>query len=116
MKTGRPRKFKGTELDSRIEEYFEKCKESTKLPKISGLALHLGLDKSTLASYRDSDDKLLSKSIKRAYLRVEEATEEALYSAKQPTGAIFSLKNNFGWQDKHEVEQKNFNYTITEGD
>ena len=46
-----------------------------------------------------------SDTIKKAKLRIYDATEQQLYRGK-PTGAIFSLKNNYGWEDKTKVETK----------
>ena len=41
---------------------------------------------------------------------VEAFTEEMLITGKNTAGVIFSLKNNFGWKDKTEVEATNLNY------
>jgi hypothetical protein len=44
-----------------------------------------------------------SAVVNRAKQRVEISLEERLYQGS-PVGAIFNLKNNFGWKDKSEME------------
>jgi hypothetical protein len=68
---------------------------------ITGLALALGIDRSTLLRYGDKE--LFYTSIKGAKLRCQQFTENALYAGNS-TGPIFSLKNNYDWKDKSEVE------------
>lgn len=120
MPGGRPPLFETAEaLEQKIEEYFESCKpveyllDPTSLisPKawtpgdtitISGLALYLGFE-SRQSFYDYEKHEEYSYIIKKARFRVECSYEKRLDS-KNPTGAIFALKN-MGWKDKHEVEQ-----------
>ena len=58
--------------------------------------------------YDDADKEAemnakFSDTIKKAKLKIYADTENSLYS-RSSTGAIFSLKNNYGWQDKKEVQ------------
>ncbi|WP_127532745.1 terminase small subunit [Paenibacillus kobensis] len=73
---------------------------------ISGLADYLGTTRRTLLDYEQRDDEF-SHTITRAKAKIENYTEEQLYDkvARNMTGIIFNLKNNYGWQDKQEIEQ-----------
>lgn len=126
---GRPLKFKSAkELQKKVDEYFESCmdehwimdgdgkwhpvldrngeivKVQVKPFTISGLAVHLDTSRQTLVNYENRDE--FFDAIKRAKSRIENYTEEQLYnsSAKNMTGIIFNLKNNYGWVDKQEVD------------
>lgn len=98
MAGGRPLKFESVkELDDKIEEYFKKTPDTE--ITITGLALALDCDRHTIQDYKERDE--FSTSIKKAYLKVENAYERSLRKNGR-TGDIFALKN-FGWQDKQEI-------------
>jgi len=101
---GRPAHYATTEeLEDKINEYFDTCEENKKLITYTGLLNHLGIEKSTFHDY--SQKEKFSHSIKMAKQRIEEILEEQLtYRPTQVTGVIFNLKNNYGWQDKHEID------------
>ncbi len=106
------------ELEKLINKYFDYCdsqKEEVKNAKgetvkimqkpytISGLCVYLGIHRDTLNEYSHKDE--YSDTIKKAKSRVENYAEEGLLAGKLNTiGTIFSLKNNFKWQDKQEIE------------
>lgn len=79
---------------------------------LTGLAVYLDCSRDTLYNYEkekhdDLDEELskgFSDTIKKAKEKIYAYAEEFLYSGKNPTGAIFNLKNNWGWQDKTEVD------------
>jgi hypothetical protein len=116
---GRPLKFETVEdLQQAIEEYFDYCDNriqhvySPKQEKVievidpapytmSGLARHIGLSRQGLLDYANRDQFL--DAIKAARERVHEDVESRLME-KNATGAIFNLKNNFGWKDKTEQD------------
>ena len=51
----------------------------------------------------DGSDQDFSDTIKKLRTEAERSTEYfAMLGKINPTMAIFSLKNNFGWKDKHE--------------
>lgn len=125
-KGGRPFKFADPDkLDSQIEDFFIWCKENNKIPTVTGLAVHLDTDRHTLLNYENSlDDPTydnlnydvkvrLITSIKRAKQRVESEYEQALFNKNSAVGAIFTLKNNYKWVDKQEVEQTNKTIEVT---
>lgn len=127
---GRPPKYKSVpELQKLIDEYFESCwaqkidmfgtplylkdksGRKTEVPvmiqvrpyTITGLALAIGTNRQTLLNY-ETNDKFLD-TIKRAKERCQTYAEESLFIGKNPTGAIFNLKNNYrDWKDKTETE------------
>ena len=93
----------------------------TEVATITGLAVALGTTRDILINYEngmhdgkaeDLEDwqneeneqiKDFSNTIKEAKLRIYADTEQQLYKGKA-TGAIFSLKNNYGWVDKTITE------------
>ena len=108
-KMGRPLKFKTVEeLEEQIEKYYIRCQEKEKPLTMSGLALWLGIDRSTLVNYSYRDDFFHTISVARAMVQAD-MEERALGGESNATMSIFSLKNNFGWVDKQEVTATNNN-------
>jgi len=103
---GRPLSFKTPEeLENAVNQYFAECEVKEKPKTMSGLALALGIDRRTLVNYSDKEDYF--PTIKRARQIVEQQNEEMLVSGKgNATGIIFNMKNNFGWVDKTEQENR----------
>ena len=138
MAAGRPPKYKTPEeMQKTIDVYFLACRvhqdgNTDRLeylnddellvindiedifPSISGLAYTLGMTTETLRQYGNEDE--FSATVKRAKQRVEMSLEQRL-NGKAVTGSIFSLKNNFGWKDKQDVEHSgNMSVTIDSDD
>ena len=105
-KIGRPLKYKNKEeIDQAIRAYFERCEETGKPLTMSGLAVWLDMDRRSLVNYGNREEFFLS--IKRARAMIEASTEERmLMNELNVTGAIFSLKNNYGWVDKPEIKEE----------
>lgn len=102
----KPRIYKTPEeLDEKMSEYFLKTK--TEEITISGLCLHLMINKDTFYEYAKRIE--YKEIINFARLRVENAYEKSLRKYGR-TGDIFALKN-FGWSDKQEIDA---NVTTTE--
>lgn len=121
---GRPLKFKTVkELQKKIESYFLSCwtkkldqfgnpvkdKETGeqimvqfKPYTITGLAVALDTYRDVLIDYEDRDK--YSNTIKKAKEMCHQYAEEQLYIGKNPTGAIFNLKNNYGWRDERKIQ------------
>lgn len=94
-------KYKSAEeLQKAINDYFLKCDEKEKPYTMTGLAISLGVDRTTLINYGKRDS--FSTLVKNAKARVEEQLEESLYRLGNNSGVIFNLKNNYGWRDKVE--------------
>lgn len=126
---GRPPKFNSVEdLQVKIDEYFASCwtqkidpsgnllflrnrrglKTNTPINvqtqpyTITGLAVFLGIESDTLLNYQAKDE--FFGTIKRAKQRCEAYAEAQLFIGRNVVGAIFNLKNNYGWKDKIETE------------
>jgi DNA-packaging protein gp3 len=105
---GRPLKFQDLDaFQQAIEAYFAERDALEKPYTMHGLARALDCSRTTLLNYERYDDApAFMVTVKRARERVAEWTEDRLHQkGYHPAGAIFSLKNNFGWKDvqTHEV-------------
>lgn len=69
---------------------------------ITSLAVWLGTSRQALLDYEGRKDYL--DTIKAAKARCEAFAADKLYSGGNVQGVIFSLKNNYNWKDKTEVE------------
>lgn len=98
-KVGKPSLFDDPKvMQIEIDKYFA----STEEPTVTGLAYYLGF--ASRQSFYDYENKeLFAYTIKKARLRIEAKYESITVYSKQPTGAIFALKN-FGWSDKQQIE------------
>jgi len=90
----------------RLDDLDEYDKEVVDLiedvyPTVSGLAYTLGMSTEALRNYEEKGEFLAT--VKRAKQRIEMSLEQRL-ALPAVTGSIFSLKNNFGWKDKTELE------------
>lgn len=93
------------ELQKGMDLYFEECDKTGKPYTMSGLAYSLGIDRRTLINYGKTDSYFTL--VKKAKQKIEAQLEEnALLGKSNSTFTIFNLKNNYGWQDKTEVEVK----------
>jgi len=124
---GRPRKFQSVgEMGDAIDAYFFECDERTspfvtkdgavlQIPSpapytVMGLANTLGIDRDTLNNYSSRSDEFGNEffgTIKAAKEKVHQNLEfRMLDGSGYGPGHIFGLKNNYGWKDKHEIDQK----------
>lgn len=100
MPAGRPVLYStAEEMQTIIDAYFADCEAREKPYTISGLAYVLDMSTESLRRYGEKDE--FCATVKRAKLKVERYLEERL-DAAACTGAIFNLKNNFGWKDQQE--------------
>ena len=90
------------ELSKGIEEYFEDCKKREKPYTMSGLAVWLGIDRTTLINYgkKDKYSTLIKKAKERVQAQIEENAIDGTFNT---TFAIFSLKANYKWDDGNKV-------------
>lgn len=100
---GRPLKYATPELlDKACNDYFAKCDVNEDPYLVSGLCLHIDLDQSTLWEYGTREK--FSMTVKKAKLRIQNYLERSTLGEKNPTGAIFNLKCNFGFSEKNTVD------------
>lgn len=112
------------ELENVIEGYFNECFKSNEVPTVTGLAFALGTTRDTLLRYEKNNEcdwlkrcdegvkASYSDTIKRAKAFIESRYEQALFQQGKTIGAIFTLKNNYNYVDKQEVEQTNKTITV----
>lgn len=107
------------------EKYFttEQVITDQKPYTITGLAMALDTNRHTLLNYTDPehypdtiDDQVkqqLINTVGAAKLKCQFFAEQHLYTGKTPSGAVFALKNNYGWVDKTIVDNTNKNVETT---
>lgn len=126
---GRPRKYETPEeMQVIIEDYFEECYKEKEVPTVTGLGFVLNMTRKEMLEYENAIEKGTLKNcsydmkvkfrntLKRAKQYIESCQQQCLYSKDKVTGAIFSLKNNWGWVDRVEqvVENKEIIIDIEE--
>lgn len=97
------------QVEQRLTEYFAFCIENDRKPNMIGMANWLGVDRSTLNSWKRGEYRTEGHSplIKRAVGLLEELWTDYMQNGKiNPTSGIFIAKNMFQYQD---------NITITPG-
>lgn len=106
---GRPATFDSPQaLQDKIDEYFA-IKVASDYPSFSIVELALFCWFSDRASFYDYGKRPeFSHTIKRARSIIESEYEQLLKYAKNPTGAIFWLKQ-VGWKDQQTVEHTGVN-------
>ena len=117
---GRPAKYnKPEEMEALIEKYFKECQEENEIPTVTGLCYTLDLERKSLLDYEkmletdrfkrfDEDTKVgFVNAIKKAKKFIEMNYEKALFQQGKTVGAIFTLKNNYGYVDKTETVVEN---------
>lgn len=105
LKVSKNRKYKNAEeMKALVDNYFNMCDTIRRPYTVSGLARHLGLTRKTLLEYQKKYGGEYAEVIEDAKTRIEEFVEACLFKSGIATGTIFNLKNNFGWNDKQEVE------------
>ena len=119
-KAGQPMAYKTVEeLQKKVDSFFvsddaflinyrDGEEERIFTPTISGLALHLDVDRKTIVNYSHKEEYF--PTIKKARARIEAHLEKKLFG-NNVTGLIFNLKNNFDWKDKSEVANTNVEVT-----
>lgn len=124
--TGRPRKYETAEdMQEIIMDYFKQCEVDKEVPTVTGLGFALGMTREMLLRYENSEEhehlkncsieekRAFRDTIKRAKQFVESGYEQALFDKNKTIGSIFTLKNNYKWVDKQEVETTNKDITVS---
>lgn len=121
----KPGKYENArQMQKIIDKYFEECEESGEIPTVTGLGFVLDMNRQDLLNYEnclengrlksldDSAKREIVDTIKRAKKYIESKYENALFTNGKTVGAIFTLKNNYHWVDKQEIEQTNRTISI----
>lgn len=90
------------EMEDVLDVYFADCDKREKPYTMSGIARALGVSRYYLMKY--SNRTGYDVVIRKAKQRCEQNIEEQLLVGRNQVGAIFNLKNNYGWQDKSMLE------------
>lgn len=103
------------EVNQRLDDYFMLMGERDVKPTVSGMAMALGVSRTTLWAIVNNAPMggrgnlpnlpaAVTDSIKKAYSMMELMWEEYMVHGKiNPVTGIFLAKNNFGYQDKQEM-------------
>jgi hypothetical protein len=112
-KVGRPKKWATPqELQEKINAFFDYCKKQNEHPIVEGLCIFLNCDKQTILNYQAKDE--YGEIIENAKLRIaNHVMGRAMSGEINPTIAIWISKNHYGYKDKTEVEQINYNKDIS---
>jgi len=112
MPPDRPKLYPTLELlEEAVEAYFQKCDDKDEPYTMTGLARTLGMSRQTLSRYSKLDP--YCDTIKAARQQVEESIERGLMRGYNATGAIFNLKNNFGWRDEKQIDNTSSDGSMT---
>lgn len=118
---GRPRKYEtAEEMQEIIDEYLQECSDEGVYPTVSMLAYRLDMSRRDLLNYENclengrlkqcsqEQKEAFVHTVKKAKQYIEGCYDNRLINGNgNPVGTIFSLKNNYNWVDKTEVEQTN---------
>ena len=104
-----------SEVSARIADYYSICIKNSILPTVAGLALALGIDRTTLwdwISNRNGQIKSQEVTVilKNAYAQINSQYEELLTQGKMiPVSAFFLMQNNHGYkqQTDHVISANN---------
>lgn len=94
------------QVERRINEYFDFCEMNDKKPNMVGMANWLGVDKSTLDSWKRGEYRTQTHShvIRRACAALEDLWQDYMQNGKiNPASGIFLGKNMFGYKDQQDV-------------
>jgi len=100
---GRPTKYNAGRIEQ-LHEYTERCSGVSRLPTLEGYAWFIGTCADTITNWTKKHKKFF-RAIKRFKDMQSSLLQEGVVTGgMNPAGAIFLLKNNHKFKDKHEVE------------
>ena len=106
LNKGTKKKHTVEEFKKKIDDYFDDCVKNNIPLTITGLALACDFtSREALLNYEKAVGyESYFSTIKKAKLIVQNYAEKYLFTGKNMAGAIFNLKNNYGWNDRQEIE------------
>lgn len=99
---GRPTKYIPEQIYPIIDQYLEQCgREQTQLPTVEGLALKIGVNKTTVFEWAKKYPEFSNYLEKVANLQKEQLINDGMYGGKEVNAsmAIFLLKAIHGLRD-----------------
>lgn len=94
------------QVEDRITDYFMHCIDNDRKPNVVGMANWLGIDRSTLYTWKVGEYRASTHStiIKKAMTILEELWVDYMQNGKMnPASGIFLGKNMFGYKDTQDV-------------
>ena len=94
------------QVEQRINQYFDFCEDNDRKPNMIGMGNWLGVDRSTLNSWKRGEyrEDTHSPVIKKAVDILEELWVDYMQNGKvNPASAIFLGKNMFGYKDVQDL-------------
>lgn len=94
------------QVERRISEYFTFCAENDRKPNMVGMANWLGVDSTTLSSWKRGEYRTETHSplIKKAVAALEEMWVDYMQNGKiNPASGIFLGKNMFQYRDAIDI-------------
>lgn len=94
------------QVQKRITDYFVFCADNDRKPQLIGMANWLGIDRSTLNSWKRGEYRTETHSplIQKAVSALEEMWADYMMNGKvNPASGIFVSKNWFGYKDIQDV-------------
>lgn len=94
------------QVEARIFEYFNICGKNDMKPSMAGMALAIGVSRSTLWNWSVGDTRGNTHldSIKKAVQMLDSQMVDYMQNGKiNPVSGIFLMKNNFGYKEQQEV-------------
>lgn len=112
------------DLQNRINSYFQLCFDNNAHVTLTSMGYYLGLFLEEMnrleneeyqedsKKYENTDTAGFSFTIKRAKYFIHNYCEQLLLTHLNPTGVIFSLKNNFGWTDRIDIYRESLTVNV----
>lgn len=94
------------QVANRIDEYFDFCEQNDRKPNMIGMANWLGIDRSTLNSWKRGEYRTDTHSpiIQKAVEMLEELWIDYMQNGKMnPAAGIFIAKNLFQYSDTQQI-------------
>lgn len=96
------------QVSERIDQYHMFCLESDMKPSVVGMAMALGVDRTTLWKWENGVESNKPQAVRNLIKKGREVNEMIMVQMMQngklnPVTGIFLLKNNHGYKDQQEV-------------
>lgn len=96
------------QIEQRIYDYLSYCVQNDMRPDMAGMALAIGVNRSTLWKWENGIESNKPAGVRNALKKGREMSETIMTQMMQngklnPVTAIFLLKNNHGYKDQQDV-------------